>query len=210
MIPRRLIRSVPETTTYEVEAFWSDACDTHSDWVHDTYRDPIDPEAFPLTSPHWERCTSGAQLAGLVRLEALWWGGGIWLDSDVEVYRPLDPLLHCDAFACWEDRFVVPDAVIGATPRHPAIEACINLAIERLLSSSTDWRTGPGAWGTGPGVTTTIFPGRDDVLLLPPGSFYPVHYSDKHRIGSRDHRTENPWAFGIHRWHASWVKENDQ
>lgn len=204
MIPYRLIRSVPAETSPEVEAFWAKAIALHPHWRHDTYRDPIDPAPFPLTSPHWERCRSGAQLAGLVRLEALWHGGGIWLDSDIDPYRPLDPLLHCKAFAAWEDAITVPDAVIGAEPHHPAIATCIDMALERLCSSSTDWRTGNGAWATGPGVTTTIFPGRGDVLLLPPGSFYPVHYSTKAGADWAA-AAADPWVFGVHRWHASWL-----
>lgn len=209
MIPARIIRTVPETTSYEVERFWDDACTMHPGWEHVTYRDPIDVGSFPLTSPYWDRCTSGAQLAGLVRLEALWWTGGIYLDSDMEMYRPLHPLLHCDAFAAWEDPGVVPDAVIGASARHPAIKACIDLAITRLLSNSADWRVGSGAWGTGPGVTTTVFPGRPDVLLLPPGSFYPVHYSER-GVNWSQVSDRNPWAFGAHRWHASWLPKGDQ
>ena len=205
MIPRILVRCVPERTDRQIEAWWSEWCALHPDWEHVTYRDPLDPDQFPLTSPLWERCTSGAQLAGLVRLEALARHGGIYLDSDVEPYRPLTPLLGLQAFAGWEDHEVVPDAVLGATAGHPAILACLDLAVERLCGDSSDWRTGPGAWGTGPGVTTTILPGRDDVLLLPPGSFYPAHYSRKDRVDWANVRRTNPWAFGAHRWHASWV-----
>lgn len=204
MIPRRIIRSVPAATTAEVEAFWSKAQDLHPGWELATYRDPIDPDGFPLTSPDWHRCTSGAQLAGLVRLEALYHHGGIWLDSDVEVYRPLDPLLGCQAFACWEDTEVVPDAVLGAEAHHPAIEECISLALARLRSARSDWRTGSGAWATGPGVTTTVLPGRSDVLLLPPGSFYPYNYRELARR-HEDHAKANPWAFGAHHWAGSWL-----
>lgn len=205
MIPHRFIRSVPEHTTSEIENFWD-----HIGWLHPgfemfTYRDPIDPSHFPITSALWDTYhVGGAQLAGLVRLEALATTGGIWLDSDVELYRPLTPLLGCQAFACWEDEHTVPDAVIGAEAQHPAILQCVDLAVSRLATSSDDWRTGNGAWSTGPGVTTTVFPNRADVLLLPPGSFYPYHYTQKQRRGD-DHRTNQPWAFGAHHWFGSWL-----
>lgn len=202
MIPARLIRTVPKNTTAEVEAFWSGAQRLHPRWDTVTYRDPIDPGIFPITSPHWEKCTSGAQFAGLVRLEALYGTGGIYLDSDVELFRPLDSLRACSAFAAWEDDEVIPDAVLGAEPHHPAILACLELALERLNSDTTDWRTGPGAWGTGPGVTTTALPDRPDVLVLPPGSFYPVHYSQKNHL---TRLKPDPWTFGVHHWHGSWV-----
>jgi mannosyltransferase OCH1-like enzyme len=204
MIPTRLIRTVPEKTTDEVEAWWDEACAMHPTWQHLTLRDPIPAEQFPLTSPHWAKCDSGAQLAGLVRLEALWRWGGVYIDSDVEVYRPFTSLLGCQVFAGYEDPGVVPDAVLGACGGHPVIRACIDLALTRLNSGVADWRTGTGAWATGPGVTTTLFAGRPDVLLMPPGAFYPVHYTDKVGVDWSQARERNPWAFCAHRWHHSW------
>lgn len=204
MIPRILHRTVPTETSDEVESFWRRAVALHPGWEHRTWRDPLDPRQFPLTAPHWGRCTSGAQLAGLVRLELLWTHGGVYLDSDVELFRPLDPLCQLDAFAAWEDAQCVPDAVLGARPQHPAVRDMIDLAITRLRSNDPDWRTGSGAWATGPGVTTTVLPGRSDVLLLPPGSFFPYHYTERHRR-HEDHASAQPWCFGAHHWAASWL-----
>lgn len=206
MIPRRLIRSVPEHTTGEVDDFWAIAVDLHPTWQHITFRDPIDPARFPASAPIWPYAASGAQLAGLVRLEALWTLGGVWIDSDVELFQPLDPLLDCLAFAAWEDSAVVPDAVIGAVAGHPAIGACLDLAIARIRSTSTDWRTGNGAWSTGPGVTTTILPNRPDVVILPRESFYPYGYWEKDRRHD-DHRA-NPNTYGAHHWAGSWLADN--
>lgn len=202
MIPRRIIRSVPTETSDQVEQFWKIATELHPDWEMVTYRDPIDPDLFPITSPVWPLAKTGAQLAGLVRIEALWHAGGVWLDSDVEMFKPLTPLLHCSAFAGWEDPNTVPDAVLGAEPGHPGIEACLDEAIRRIQTTNADWRIGNGAWSTGPGVTTLVLPTFDDVLLLPPGSFYPVHYSEKHELA---HHQPAPWTFGLHHWAASWL-----
>jgi len=157
-----------------------------------TFRDPIDPAGFPVTAPHWDRCRRGAQRAGLIRLEALYLLGGVYVDSDVEPYRPLDSLLGLPAFAAWEDAKVVPDAVLGAEPVHPAIGECLVKAIERIAQ---------GPWASGPGVTTEVLPGRADVLLLPPGSFYEVHYKQKDRLD----QPPKPWEFARHHWHASWL-----
>lgn len=206
MIPAVIHRSVPTVTSDEVEGWWASTIEMHPGWECLTWRDPLDPAEFPLTSPSWPLCQTGAQLAGLVRLELLLTRGGVWLDSDVEPYRPLDVLRHVPMFAAWEDDGVIPDAVLGAVPDHPAVAACLDLALLRLRSGETDWRTGSGAWATGPGVTTTVLQGRDDVLLLPPGSFYPAHYQDKKRVRWSQVRASNPWAFGAHRWHASWLK----
>lgn len=205
LIPHRLVRTIPKNTTDEVESYWDRAAEIHAGWELVSYRDPIDETWFPITSPHWDKCTSGAQLAGLVRLEALWHRGGVYIDSDVECFKAFTPLMGCKAFAAWEDPNTVPDAIIGAEAGHPAIRECLDLAIARLgpmNRNNLDWRTGPGAWSTGPGVTTAVFPGRGDVLLLPPGAMYEVHYNEKNLLTEYK---PSPWTFASHKYAGSWL-----
>jgi mannosyltransferase OCH1-like enzyme len=160
-----------------------------------------------MTSGAWAACETGAQLAGLIRLEALHREGGIYVDSDCEPYRSLEELLPLHAFAAWEDRTTVPDAVIGAEPGHPAIAAAIDLALARIQERAT---TGDRfTWSTGPGVLTELLPGRPDVTLLPPGAFYPYHYKEKDRR-HEDHAGDQPWAFMAHHWAGSWLKPQQQ
>lgn len=200
-IPPILHRVVAERRDPEHERCWRAFGTMHPDWTLMTHRDPLVPADWPLTSGKWPKVENGAQLADLVRLEALLRWGGIYVDADVEPWRPLDPLLSLKAFAAWEDERVVPNAVMGAVPGHPAIRACLELMLERI--------PGP-TWEAGPGVTTAILPGRDDVLLLPPGSFYAVHYRDPDRdrlMADSKTKVHNPWGFVLHRYEGSWLKK---
>jgi mannosyltransferase OCH1-like enzyme len=200
-IPKILHRTVPAETSEQVEKWWEGFQLMHPDWELRTWRDPLSADDFPLTYHLHSRCANGAQKAGLVRLELLVTHGGVYVDSDVEAVRPLDALMHAPAFAAWEDEKVVPDAVMGAAPRHPAFREMLNMAISLIECGSQD------AWETGPGISTSVLPGRDDVLLLPPSSFYPVHYKEKNALGSRN---QNPWVFVEHKWHHSWSKQNSK
>jgi GT2 family glycosyltransferase len=193
-IPMILHRTVPEVTTREVERWWKHFQALHPAWDHRTYREPIDPADWPLTGDLFDRCQNGAQKAGLIRLEALFTHGGIYVDSDVEPIRRLDPLLNLQAFAAWEDEKVVPDAVLGSVPQHPAFK-------ELLTRARASIERGEDAWHSGPGATTAVLPDRDDVLLLPPGSFYPAHYLEKAKLGTNGAK---PWVFLEHKWHHSW------
>lgn len=196
-IPRILHRVVPEQRNVQSDEWWARFEELHPDWELMTHRDPLDPEEWPLTAAHWDKVANGAQFADLIRLEALLRFGGVYVDQDVEPLRPLDALLSLSAFAAWEDPRSVPNAVMGATPDHPAVWACLELMIERL----------PGeTWQSGPGVLTEILPNRSDVLLLPPGSFYPYHYKEKERAGE-DFRKTQPWAFVAHHWWGSWLEK---
>jgi mannosyltransferase OCH1-like enzyme len=195
-IPKRLVRTVPEQTAPHTESLWETACRMHPDWAHVTWRDPVPRNQFPLTAPFWDECESGAQLADLIRAEDLYHRGGWYIDSDVEILKPFDQLCVHDAVAGWEDHLHIPNAVLGFTAGHPALLEVIELAVERRSR---------GTWLAGVGVTTEVFK-RHDMLLLPPGSFYPVHWRDAHR-GFTDWRQaakDNPWAYCLHRYAASW------
>jgi len=196
-IPRILHRTVPAETTDEVEGWWARFGELHPEWELRTYREPVDPAMFPISSPVWGRCQNGAQKAGLIRLEALVTWGGFYVDSDVEPFRALDPLLAVEAVAAWEDETTIPDAVLGARQGHPVFAEMLAAAIKAV-------KAGKDAWTSGPGVTTKVLrTPRHDVLVLPPGSFYPYSYLQKSR---RELTTAeaNPWAFGVHHWHHSW------
>ena len=201
MIPRRLVRVVPEQTTDEVERWWAEACALHPSWEHVTLRDPIDPSGFPETSPLWDQVCSGAQLADLVRYEELYWRGGVYIDSDVQLFKPLDSLMSLGGFAAWEDRNAIPNAVLGFEPYH--------YALARILTKAKQLMPGP-VWPIAVGVVTEVLKNRhhDDVLVLPPDSFYPIHWQHKVLLKSpgmvRSLRENNPWTFGLHWWHYSW------
>jgi hypothetical protein len=195
MIPKRLIRTVPEHTTDEVEQFWSDACALHPDWEHVTLRDPVNRDNFPLTRHLWDTCESGAQLADLIRAEELYWRGGVYIDSDVEVYRSFEPLLHLQGFAGWDCIDYIPNAIMGFEPLHEASYLTLALACDRHVL---------GTWQAGVGVTTEVFRGRNDMALFPPGSFYPVFWRDRDATDWSTVRAENPWAYCCHRAHHSW------
>lgn len=198
MIPKKLVRVVPETTTDEVETWWERACALHRGWLYFTVRDPLNPRDYPLTSDLWATCQTGAQLADLIRIEWLLKHGGIYLDSDVEVHKPFTPLLGLDGFAAYEDERHIPNAVMGFKAGHPALTKVLHGARQRHKR---------GTWEAGVGVTTEVFANRDDMLILPPGSFYPYHYSVKADYATAEARraTVQPWTFASHHWRHSWA-----
>lgn len=195
MIPRRLHRVIPLVPPPAAELYWERFAALHPDFELISWRDPLDPADFPIGGGYWPACSSGAQFAGIVRLEVLWHHGGIYVDQDVEPFRSFEPLLETRAFAAWEDERVIPDAVLGAEPGHPAILEALELALFRVEGGEKAWRTGPG-------VTTEVLAGRPDVLVLPPATFYPYHYTEKHRRG--DDHGAHPWTFAAHHWDHSW------
>lgn len=200
MIPRRLVRTVPEHPTAEMDARWRKACELHPDWEHIDLRDPVNRANFPIASHLWDTCDSGSQKSDLIRAEELFHRGGVYIDSDVDCYRPFDSLLGLAGFAAYEDIDHICTAVIGFEAGHPAVGELLTEGVRRHDQ---------GAWKAAIGVASEIWPGRADMALLPPGSFFPVHYHARweDRMPPRwVIRKENPWAYCAHLWDGSWLK----
>jgi len=195
LIPPRFIRCVPQHTTDEVEGWWKRWQELHPRWEALTIRDPIDPALYPLTGHLFASCQHGAQLAGLVRLEVVYTLGGVYIDSDIEPLRPIDDLLYHPAFIGTEDGTVLTDAMFGAEKEHPGIRACIDRVAGMPMSA------GPHA--TGPGNTTAVLAGRDDVTILARRMLFPYDYRAKHRRGE-DFRVTSPESYCVHHWAFSW------
>lgn len=191
MIPRILHRTVPEIVPPPFESYWDRFIELHTDWEACTYQDPLYPEDWEL-GRLFARCKTGAQLAGLVRLEAVWRWGGVYVDMDMEPIRPFDDLLDNECFIGTEDGTVLTDAVFGAVPGHPGLRACM----DELLSGW--WSDNPSE--TGPLLTTRFLTRRHDVTVLPIEAFYPYSWTEKHRA---DERFDGSYA--VHRWNYSWA-----
>lgn len=198
-IPRIIHRTVPADTPAQAEEWWRRLGELHPGWRLLTHRDPLDPAEWPLTAPSWPRAKAGAQLADMVRLEALLRFGGFYLDADMEPFRSLEPLTASPLVAAWEDERCIPNAFLGAVPDHPAIRRCLELTIARL--------PGGDIWAAGPGVTTEVLAAEPEALLLPPGSVYPVHYRDPERDRLMAEHRPAPWTFALHHYWGSWLPE---
>ena len=90
------------------------------EWTEDN----VDLDEFPFLREAWER-RQFAHLSDMVRLLVLHRHGGVYLDTDVEVIRPLDPLLEADFLAGYMWPCMLGTAVIGAVPGHPILQALL-------------------------------------------------------------------------------------
>ena len=95
------------------------------------------------------KCKKWAFAADFVRLYALYQEGGIYLDTDVEVFKSFDPLLKCKAFIGRENSYHVlhrrglrylTSHCMGAEKNHPFIKACLDYYTDRhFILSEQQW-----------------------------------------------------------------------
>ena len=149
-----------------------------------------------------------AKLSNLIRLQALYAEGGIYLDTDVEVIKNFSPLLHDKCFAGFqqveEQADWVNNAVLGSQPRQQFLKRCIELTQELFSETGNFYRS--------PTVTTMILKEMGlreyklqeikEVTLYPIEYFYPYHWLGKF---TPDCIKENTYC--VHYWEGTWRKK---
>lgn len=152
------------------------------------------------------------RVANYARMRALLDHGGIYLDHDIELLKPLDGLLDNRCFAGFQTlKPEVPDlvnnAVVGAEPGHPFIRSVL-AALEAM-----DGRVNVAS-GSGPGLVSRLLRERgltkpsseiqqiDGVTLYPPRYFYPYEWTE-----TFDPQCVTPDTVAIHRWAHLWRKQ---
>ncbi len=99
------------------------------------------------------------------RLDIIYNHGGIYLDTDVEIIKPLDPLLEEKAFAGFESEGTVALGLgFGAEPHHP------------LIAEMRDFYDG------------LSFYGEDGSLNLTPSPLFQTEVLKKHHLEARDEK----------------------
>ena len=143
-----------------------------------------------------ERCRNFGEASDVLRYEILSRYGGVYVDTDVECLRSLEPLVDdASAFAAYARPGLIGSAVVGAVPGHPAIARTLEVVRERAGSGSQVEATGPVA-------LTAVLKDAPDVQLFGRETFYPLDYWEIPFADAGGDVVAN--AYAIHHWHATW------
>lgn len=175
---------------HEYNRYWSHLMALHPGWRFQTWHEP--PVLINLDV--YDEVASVASKADVLRLEVLYQFGGVYLDCDVEPLRSFEPLRADGAFAGWEDRRNLCNAVIGAEQCHPAIAELI----DALPAWAHAHRGDPPNQRTGPALLTATWKDRADVRLHPKDAFYPYRWDEN------DPGTYPETAYAVHHWGHAW------
>lgn len=198
MIPRILHRTLPAMPDPDVERIWATVVANTQGWDRRTYQSPRDPADWPLTGHLFRLCRDKAEESDLVRLEALWVHGGVYVDSDMELTRDLGWVLDHKCVIGKESAEWFGTAFMAAEPGHPAVYFAMQGFMAHVASQTER--------GTLPKFVTNIWQDRDDVTVLPQRALYPYHYTEKAGGGRTHDWTQEPDVYAVHHWHGSWVK----
>jgi len=161
-----------------------------TEWNEDNY--PIIPEkqfAFRMyQQKKW------AFVADYARFDILAKHGGIYLDTDMYLLKPLDDLLHHACFLGKEDDEHISAGIIGAMPGNAYITKCkafydehpdIVMTVPRLLTK----------------IFAENFTGDTTIAMYEKNVFYPF---SAETIAKFDPHDPPAGAYAIHMWNYSW------
>lgn len=165
----------------------------HPSWEHRLWGDD-DLDELGIPGEVRARTPDASALSDVVRHHVLARHGGVYVDTDVECLRPLDPLLRgIAAFASFGLPGIVETGVLGCVAGHPAFRTAARFSLE--VAGAPSPRTGP------PFLTHVLweFP---EVTVFPRELFSPYLWDEPHRRHEKFHH-----AYAVHHWAKSWATE---
>lgn len=152
------------------------------------------------------------RVSNYARMTALLNHGGIYLDHDVELIKPLDSLLENKCFAGFQTAKInsvdmVNNAVVGAIPNHQFIQSVISAMDKMNGAKNFGSGTGPGLFSKLLRKDCPLTPSNkisvvQDVTLYPPRYFYPYEWNEAFYPECITTDT-----IGLHRWAHTWKSD---
>lgn len=147
-----------------------------------------------------------AFVSDYVRLFALYHHGGIYMDTDVEVLKPLDPFLKHDAFSGFEDEHYLQSGTMGSTQGHQWIKELMEYYQNRsflLRDGKQDMTTNTAMMTRNGSRHGLVLNGKYQVLKNEV-TFYPrTYFSPYDYIDGGSFITDK--SYTIHHFAKSWL-----
>lgn len=167
---------------------WKTHCPDYmiKEWNEDTFNI----ESHPFTKKMYAQ-KKYAFVADYVRLVALEQEGGVYLDTDMLLVQPLDPLLSTQLLLGKESEEHISCGMIGAEPHHPFIQA-MQKKYDNLQHLEPN-----------PVIMTRLFNELKltETTVLQPSAFYPFTAENIHLYKNQDLGST---TYGVHLWNYSW------
>lgn len=156
-----------------------------------------------------------AFVADYIRLQKLFEFGGVYLDTDMLILRPLEELLYQDCFFGAENPYFINGAIFGTKKNNQFIRKCLEQYDNIVLDERTKL-TGI----TIPQLITSIYRieynyegSFNNIIRLPAITIYPPRffYSLPYKDRTNNNKMENvdDQSFAIHLWDESWKDLNE-
>jgi len=157
-----------------------------------------------------------AFVSDFVRLKVLYEFGGIYLDTDMLILKPLDKFLEDKCFFGAENRTYISAGIIGVLKNHHFIKECLLKYEDVKSNNQTNWEE-----ICIPRIITQVFGDKYDsdlnfnkkteingIVIYPSPYFYPLNYKNREDIENYKNYLKMD-SHAIHLWNASWIEPNE-
>jgi hypothetical protein len=177
----------------EHERFGHSFRELHPGWEMKLWREH-DLPALGIADEDACRARTHTELSNLMRYEILHRHGGVYVDTDVECLKPLQPLLRgIRAFAALELPGRVGNAVLAGAPGNRVFGRAARLTRVTMGGGAHS----PDA--NGPRLLTLVLEqDGEDTAILPAALIYPYRWDEPER-----RQEQFPGAYTVHHWHSS-------
>ena len=188
---------LPEEYQYYLET-WKKR---HPDWEFIIWTDENLPEL--INQKDYDVSNTYAERSSIARIEVVYNCGGIYLDTDMECFKNIEPLIKdLECFVGCEVEGVLTDAIFGSVKGHPALKKLI----DALPENREKYKEYPANITVGPVFWTKTL-NSDDITLLHRRFFYPIPVGYSSEINLSE---EHPEAYANHHWSGSWLTPKDK
>lgn len=204
---KRLPRNLSNSRTDNFYRKWHNSWLIHNpDWKFVVWNDDRikeftddDPEFLNLLNA----CQSFSEKSDLLRFKILEKYGGVYIDTDFECLKSIDPLLKDKDFViCKENSRKLCGAFVASTPHHSYLRKIISKYHTRPNYLPADWKYGPWFITNILGIEV----GEEDGVESKYKKVYPYGYQEMWRCHENFNKT-HPEAYAVHHWMFSWSNE---
>ncbi len=178
---------------YEIKEWNEDNSPMDVPWVRDAYKHK-----------------KYAFMADYVRFYALYHEGGIYMDTDMLLVKPIDEFLENGLFLGREDKYNASMGIIGAERENAFNKMCLDFYDDtrfNMVSPPIITRfITPRLFGYGFTEEDTTQHLSNGMVIYKSDCFYPIHYSQEFALEDVMLYTK-PDTYGVHLWNKSWTDE---
>lgn len=192
----------------EQELYWQKTWkDKNPDWSHVLWDDAKVEKDLEITHPEvFQNCKSFSEKSDVLRFEILYQFGGLYIDTDFECLKNIDPLFQDREIVLFRQQpKKICGAFFGASKHNANVKALID-GLPESKEKFGDHRNADIKYGPAY-VTRTL--GLD--VSLPDGqgsdkkTVYPYLWMEKDRK-NEDFTKTHPEAYAVHHWNGSWTR----
>lgn len=162
------------------------------------------------------RMKKWAFVADFIRFKSLFEMGGIYLDTDMMLLKPLDIFLNNHCFFGAEEKNIVSCGIIGSVKNNIFIKDCLSIYDFIDLKKDIKWEeyvitqmvTDLFKFNYGFRQIFNIKLVFNDIIIYPTQVFYPFPYSRKDDLINYKKYLYNE-SYAVHLWVGSWVEHNE-